>query len=94
MKIFQFFQNYVIWCDVEILEHIGLKEILNHFEIRHHIIKVQTLKYKSTVEKFLKSILCPRNKQSKTSEVISLSHTPQMCVCVCGYEYNQRCRSN
>ena len=78
LKIFQLFQKYVIWCDVEIFAPIVLKEILKYDKIRLHILKVQTLKYKSTVEKFLKSILCLRNKQSKTPEVTYLSHTPQI----------------
>ena len=42
------------------------------------MLKVQTLKYKSTMEKFLESILCPRNKQSKVAEVTYLSHTPKI----------------
>ena len=69
-----------IWCDVEILEHIVYKEILKYAQIGLQILKVQTLKYRSTMEKFLESILCPRNKQSKGAQVIYLSHTPRILL--------------
>ena len=78
MKNVQFFQKYGIWCNVEILEHIVFKEILKYAKIGHQILKVQTLKYKPTMAEFIKSILCSRNKQSKTPEVTYLSHTPQI----------------
>ena len=69
-----------IWCDVEILEHIGDKEIFKHARIGLQILKVQTLKHRSTMEKFLESILCPRNKQSKVAQVTHLSHTPRILL--------------